>query len=148
MARLTCLGFGGSAAVSAAAATQAVTSSVFSLIARSVYNSDILAASLEVPNVKKDRRNFLKTAATGAAALAAGGAQAQAQQQTAQNGRISAPGAAAVQAEAGSVASSVEVLTSENPGSDFMVDVMQRLGFDYVCANPGSSFRGLHESVV
>jgi acetolactate synthase I/II/III large subunit len=100
------------------------------------------------PGLKKDRRNFLKTAATGAVALAASGTGAQAQQQTAQNGRISAPGAAAVQAETGSVASAVEVLTADNPGSDFMVDVLKKLGFEYVCANPGSSFRGLHESVV
>ena len=29
-----------------------------------------------------------------------------------------------------------------------MVDVIKSLGFEYVCANPGSSFRGLHESIV
>jgi thiamine pyrophosphate-dependent acetolactate synthase large subunit-like protein len=29
-----------------------------------------------------------------------------------------------------------------------MVDVFKSLGFDYVCANPGSSFRGLHESFI
>ena len=29
-----------------------------------------------------------------------------------------------------------------------MVDVIKSLGFEYVCANPGSSFRGLHESVI
>ncbi len=29
-----------------------------------------------------------------------------------------------------------------------MVDVLKSLEFDYVCANPGSSFRGLHESLV
>ena len=29
-----------------------------------------------------------------------------------------------------------------------MVDVLKSLGIDYVCANPGSSFRGLHESVI
>jgi acetolactate synthase I/II/III large subunit len=28
------------------------------------------------------------------------------------------------------------------------VDVIKSLGVDYICANPGSSFRGLHESVV
>jgi len=33
-------------------------------------------------------------------------------------------------------------------GSDFMVDVIQSLDFEYVTANPGSSFRGLHESIV
>ena len=29
-----------------------------------------------------------------------------------------------------------------------MVDVIKSLGVDYVCANPGSSFRGLHESII
>jgi acetolactate synthase I/II/III large subunit len=43
---------------------------------------------------------------------------------------------------------SVEVLTTDRPGSDFMIDVIKSLGIEYVCANPGSSFRGLQESVV
>ena len=34
------------------------------------------------------------------------------------------------------------------PGSDFMVDVIKTLNLDYLAANPGSSFRSLHESVV
>jgi acetolactate synthase-1/2/3 large subunit len=42
----------------------------------------------------------------------------------------------------------VEVLTTDRPGSDFMVDVIKSLGFEYVAANPGSSFRGLHESLI
>jgi acetolactate synthase-1/2/3 large subunit len=42
----------------------------------------------------------------------------------------------------------VEVLTTDSSGSDFMVDVVKSLGFEYICANPGSSFRGLHESVI
>jgi thiamine pyrophosphate-dependent acetolactate synthase large subunit-like protein len=29
-----------------------------------------------------------------------------------------------------------------------MVDVLKSLGFEYICANPGSSFRGLHESII
>lgn len=36
----------------------------------------------------------------------------------------------------------------ERPGSDFMVDVVKRLGIDYITTNPGSSFRGFHESLV
>ncbi len=42
----------------------------------------------------------------------------------------------------------LEVLTTEHPGADFMTDVIKSLGFECVCANPGSSFRALHESVV
>ncbi|NDD24536.1 MAG: thiamine pyrophosphate-binding protein, partial [Betaproteobacteria bacterium] len=34
------------------------------------------------------------------------------------------------------------------PGSDFMIDVIKSLNVEYVAANPGSSFRSLHESVV
>ena len=34
------------------------------------------------------------------------------------------------------------------PGSDFMVDVFKSLGFEYLASNPGSSFRGLHESII
>ena len=33
-------------------------------------------------------------------------------------------------------------------GSDVMVDVLRRLGLRYVSLNPGSSFRGLHDSLV
>ena len=29
-----------------------------------------------------------------------------------------------------------------------MLDVIKSLGFEYVAANPGSSFRGLHESII
>jgi acetolactate synthase I/II/III large subunit len=36
----------------------------------------------------------------------------------------------------------------ENPGSDFMVDVIKAVGIDYIAVNPGTSFRGLQESLV
>ena len=42
----------------------------------------------------------------------------------------------------------MEALTEERSGSDFMVDVIKSLGIEYVCANPGSSFRGLQESII
>ena len=41
-----------------------------------------------------------------------------------------------------------EVMTTDTCGSDYMVDVIKSLGFEYVCANPGSSFRGMQESVI
>jgi thiamine pyrophosphate-dependent acetolactate synthase large subunit-like protein len=40
------------------------------------------------------------------------------------------------------------VETVERPGGDFMVDVLKTLNFDYVASNPGSSFRGIHESII
>lgn len=38
--------------------------------------------------------------------------------------------------------------TARRYGSDLMVDVMKGLGFRYVSLNPGSSYRGLHDSIV
>ena len=35
-----------------------------------------------------------------------------------------------------------------HPGSDFMVDVIKDLELPFITTNPGSSFRGLHESIV
>ncbi len=36
----------------------------------------------------------------------------------------------------------------KSPGSDFMVDVLKSLDIDYIATNAGSSFRGLHESLI
>jgi thiamine pyrophosphate-dependent acetolactate synthase large subunit-like protein len=42
-----------------------------------------------------------------------------------------------------------ELASATGPdGSDFMVDVIKTLNIDYVCSNPASSFRGLHESLI
>jgi acetolactate synthase-1/2/3 large subunit len=40
------------------------------------------------------------------------------------------------------------VLTNERPGSDFMLDVIKSLGIEYATANPASSCRALHESII
>jgi acetolactate synthase-1/2/3 large subunit len=86
-----------------------------------------------------DRRDFIKHAVAGTTtALAA-------------SSSLAADQAAAPQSEAKPADSSPrdsEVLTQGSSGSDYMVDVLKSLGLDYVCVNPGSSFRGLHESVV
>jgi acetolactate synthase-1/2/3 large subunit len=50
--------------------------------------------------------------------------------------------------EASSSSTDIEVLTTDSCGSDYMVDVIKSLGFEYVCANPGSSFRGMQESII
>jgi acetolactate synthase I/II/III large subunit len=42
----------------------------------------------------------------------------------------------------------VDALHVANPGSDYMVDVMMGLGYKYVAAMPGTTFRGLQESVI
>jgi thiamine pyrophosphate-dependent acetolactate synthase large subunit-like protein len=82
-----------------------------------------------------DRRRFLRGAVTGAAALAAQATSASAQQS-------SAP-----VAEKPAVTASTPP-AFERPGSDFMVDVIKTLDIEYCAANPGTSFRGLHESVI
>ena len=95
-----------------------------------------------------DRRNFLKSA--GAAAFAGG---AVAPQIAAQQPPVTASPQRSVtplmtkEAES-AMPASLDVLENQRPGSDFMVDVIKSLGFEYVCANPGSSFRGLHESII
>jgi acetolactate synthase-1/2/3 large subunit len=100
-----------------------------------------------------DRRHFLKSAAaTGAAALVpAAGTDAQ-QAAPATHGEA-APGAART-ATAPTPPREVDppphadAITIERPGGDFMVDVLKALGFEYIASNPGSSFRGIHESII
>lgn len=92
------------------------------------------------------RRGFLKGAAAGAAVLV-GQSPLKAQAPDARR-NVAVPSATALAKETEPVSTDVEVLTADRPGSDFMVDVLKSLGFEYVCANPGSSFRALHESII
>ena len=100
------------------------------------------------------RRGFLKGAAAGAAAgtaaLVVPAPLANAQQQTAevQRGTAPSPSALARAAETEPVRVEVDVLTADHPGSDFMVDVLKTLGFDYIASNPAASFRSLQESFI
>src|ERR1700736_97242 len=91
-----------------------------------------------------NRRDFLKNIAASAAVMATPG--------TASPSPVpitGTPGAIPISTD-GELRglSPAEILTAERTGSDFMVDVIKSLDIDYVCANPGSSFRGLHESIV
>ncbi len=94
-----------------------------------------------------DRRNFLKSAAvTSVAAMVGGEASAMPTAKvapTAGNGTHLMSRAAEI-----GDPSDAEILSTDRPGSDFMLDVLKSLGMEYVAANPGSSFRGLHESVI
>ncbi len=102
-----------------------------------------------MPKSKKpefNRRNFLKGAAAGAAALAANPANlAAAQPVEARRGTPPPPMSAVAES---AVPAKVEVQTVDRPGSDFMMDVIKSMGFEYAVANPGSSFKGLHESLI
>ena len=87
-----------------------------------------------------DRRTFLKTAAAAAGAGAASVA-----------GSTTAADSTPAKAAGGKDAKEKKPRgerTIPRPGSDFMVDVIKTLNFEYVASNPGSSFRSLHESTV
>src|SRR5689334_9833175 len=86
-----------------------------------------------------DRRDFIKHAVAGTTALTAASSLVDAQ----------TPAVPQVDAKpAENTSRDAEVLTQGSSGSDYMVDVLKSLGLDYVCVNPGSSFRGLHESII
>jgi acetolactate synthase I/II/III large subunit len=98
------------------------------------------------PRSSQGRRNFLKGVAASAAA-AVSAQQTPAQTQSAQESRSGTAPVLAKEIDP-PPPSNADVLTADGPGSDFMVDVLKSLGFEYLIANPGSSFRGLHESIV
>jgi len=94
-----------------------------------------------------NRRDFLKSAAaTSAAAGAAAFVPAAAV--NAQTPAASVPAAAPIAPRETDPPGEAEVLTTDRPGGDFMVDVLKALNFEYVASNPGSSFRGIHESII
>ena len=96
-----------------------------------------------------NRRRFLQGTALGAAALVTKPHLAEPQQvQTPPRGTAPSPSARALAAETGPVSTDVEVLTEDHPGSDFMLDVLKSVGFEYISCNPASSFRGLQESII
>jgi acetolactate synthase I/II/III large subunit len=99
-----------------------------------------------------DRRDFLKGAAvTGAAALVPDSVATAAQAQSpaaAPPGPGQRPAAAPTAAREADPAAEGELLTTDRPGGDFMVDVLKSLNIEYVASNPGSSFRGIHESII
>src|SRR2546427_2920817 len=84
-----------------------------------------------------NRRSFLTGAVSGAPALAAKPAIA-----------ARAVPAAAQEPGGPAPARTAEVTAEPRPGSDFMVDVVKSLGFEYLFAMPGGSFGGIHESVI
>src|ERR1700741_1214566 len=106
-------------------------------------------------NSQMDRRGFRKGAAAGAAGAAAltvpGVASVDADTQLPDQARPASTPEQAAQTlapETAPLPDEPDVMTVEDPGSDFMVDVLKKLDFDYIIANPASSFRGLHESFI
>ena len=82
-----------------------------------------------------DRRSFIKAAAASGAALAAG-----AQSLSAQVSEATTAGAAA--------AEEVEILSEGKHGSDFMMDVLKQMDFEFMTINTHSDSAGLQESVI
>jgi acetolactate synthase-1/2/3 large subunit len=106
-----------------------------------------------------DRRHFLKgvaVAGAAAAVTAAEGAKAAILPGETREAPPSAlrPSAQVIAAESGPVQpheagnDGAPGTVNGKPGSDFMVDVVKTLGFEYVITNPASSCRGIHESFV
>ena len=102
-----------------------------------------------------NRREFLTSASAGVAAAAlTKPAAAQQGNETAgsQFAAVSPPSAAIDAMEndppAGYSAEEAREYFVRYPGSDFMVDVVKDLDLEYITTNPGSSFRGFHESLV
>ena len=93
------------------------------------------------------RRDFFKGAALGAASLVVAGGTTEADARPAPpRSAVLLPTEAQAQAESGAATPTVEVV--KQPASDFMLDVLRKLDFDYAALNPGSAFAGLHESIL
>jgi thiamine pyrophosphate-dependent acetolactate synthase large subunit-like protein len=87
---------------------------------------------------------------TGAAALVPDAVAAQAPSPAAQAPAVQGPraGAAPTPAREADPGLDPASLVLDRSGGDFMVDVIKSLNIEYVASNPGSSFRGIHESII
>ncbi len=98
---------------------------------------------------KPHRRGFLKGSLLVGAASAASGASAASAAAAPEPANAPPPSSERAHNETGpvhtEVASEAQVV---NPGSDIMVDLLRQAGIQYVAAMPGSTFRGLHESIL
>lgn len=91
-----------------------------------------------------NRRRFLKSAAAGGMATLVGGTRAIGGTPL----PVSRQSASALILPEEKDPSGVDVRTTDRPGSDFMVDIIKSLDLEYIASNPGSSFRGLQESII
>lgn len=94
------------------------------------------------------RRGFFGAVAAGAASAAATALpSAPAKAQTAKP-TVTPPSVQLAVAETQPPLAPKEAELVGRTGSDFMVDVLKTLNLDYVATMPGSTFRGLHESLI
>jgi len=102
------------------------------------------------PSMKLDRRKFLAGAAVAGASGAVSSAKAATSTGPEPERRLPSalpPNAHVAAAETG-VPDIPPYSTEGRPGSDFMVDVIKTLNIKYLPANPASSYRALHESLI
>src|ERR1700683_927572 len=93
------------------------------------------------------RRNFLKGAGlVGAAAAVTPPVAANAAPAAPAPLKAAVPGPLQVAAE--TMAPSSDPVNQTSSGGDFMTDVLNSLGIEYMAINCASSYRGLHEAVV
>src|SRR5688572_3875498 len=112
----------------------------------------------EEPTQEVARRDFLLGAAIGTIGLGATTVAPRAQEARPGGGPADAPGAdrprtaipteAERSAEEGPPEVDFNPRIVRDPASDWMVDVLKGLDLEYVATNPGSSFKGLHESLI
>jgi thiamine pyrophosphate-dependent acetolactate synthase large subunit-like protein len=95
----------------------------------------------KTPKIK--RRQFLAGMAAAGPAIGLSPAA-----RAAEAARPSVPTVPGIAAETRAVAADGTPLTVGRSGSDFMVDCLKAIGIDYVASCPGSTFRGLQESIV
>jgi len=100
-------------------------------------------------SLKLNRRKFLTAAAVAGAG--ASGAVNPATAATAAEPQQKLPSALPPNAHVAAAETGAAPLPSRDngtPGSDFMVDVIKTLDIKYLPANPASSYRGIHESLI
>src|SRR5438067_297927 len=95
-----------------------------------------------------DRRNFLKTAAASAALAVSKPAVGSAQQAVPAAARNASAPVLARPAAAPAALVVDEAKTIDRPGSDFIVDVIKSLGFEYMFGVPANTYMSLQESIV
>ena len=103
----------------------------------------------DLPEMK--RRGFFGAVAAGAAGsvVAVTPGMASAAPVTQARPSVTMPSAAVLAADSQPMpAAPKEMALVARSGSDYMVDVLHSLPFDYIATMPGSSFRGIHESIV
>lgn len=112
-----------------------------------------MKSKADTPGVS--RRGFLRTAtaagvAAGAMVPGSAKARANADQSTTTGAAPPSDAQRAMETEIpeGYTADQAKDYFVSRPGSDFMVDALRSLDIDYVAMNAGSSFRGLHESII